>query len=439
MNVNRRARFPVLMYTVCIVSIARSAVSVHGGIDRAHAARYFAEARAVCARDGGKLWGVSLYGPMMFVDPPSREIVANQADPKGRLSEADGVFVGTLPAALNVANTAVDWAGTRWTMLVWPLPEDQTTRARLMTHELWHRVQDSLGFPASNPSNAHLDSRDGRYWLQLEWRALTAALGASGDARRAAIADALLFRSYRRSLFDNASSEERALEMNEGLAEYTGVALSEPDAAASAIRAVEGLREYARRASTFVRAFAYGTGPAYGVLLDAIKPDWRLGLSADDDLGELLARALAAKPHAANEATAKARAKVYDDGSLRGAEDAREEARKARQATYRKRFVEGPVLTLPLRKINVQFDPGTLEPLDEIGTVYPTIRVSDEWGVIEVSDGALLSTDWTWLRVEVEPPFDPARLDRKGWTLTLNDRWKVVPDSREGCYTLRRE
>jgi len=78
------------------------------------AKRYFAEARALCTADGGRLWGVSLCGPIMFVDAASREIVASEADARGVLKAEGGVFAGVLPADQNVANTAVEGSGVRW-------------------------------------------------------------------------------------------------------------------------------------------------------------------------------------------------------------------------------------------------------------------------------------------------------------------------------------
>jgi hypothetical protein len=191
-------------------------------IDLAVAENYFHEAREMSRRDNSKLWGRPLYGPMMFVDPDTRFIVTNQADLEGKLSPHGSLFTGTLPRDENTANTAMKWAGVKWTMIMWPLPEDRQDRTRLMAHELFHRIQDELGLPGSNPANLHLDTRDGRIWLQMEWRALERALRESGPARRQAIEDALSFRAFRRSLFAKAATEENDLEINEGLAEYTG-------------------------------------------------------------------------------------------------------------------------------------------------------------------------------------------------------------------------
>src|SRR5204863_4775129 len=118
------------------------------------AAQVFAEARAVSERDGGRLWGKSLYGPMLFVQPVTRFVAANQADPGGLLKPVGDVWTGKLPAGIPIANTAVDWSGARWTMVLWPLPSDPADRARLLAHEMFHRIQPDLGFRTTDPVNA---------------------------------------------------------------------------------------------------------------------------------------------------------------------------------------------------------------------------------------------------------------------------------------------
>ncbi len=187
-------------------------------IDAKLAQSYFKEVDVLCTREGGRLWGVSLCGPMLFADPNTRSFVTNRP-----------VNAAKLPDDINIANTAFDWEGVHWTMVQWPLPTDEKARGRLMMHELYHRIQNEIGLPAQEGSNEHLDTRDGRIWLQLEMRALAKALQASGKDREQSIADALAFRKERHRIFPKAAAAERTLEDNEGLAEYTGtVAVSEP-------------------------------------------------------------------------------------------------------------------------------------------------------------------------------------------------------------------
>jgi len=437
----------VVCLLICFSSLICSSVSVFASstaaqtssIDTALAQQYFHEAENICRADGGKLWGVSLCAPILFVDPKTRFIVANEQDAEGSLTKQENVFTGQLPERVNIANTALDWSGTRWAMIKWPLPENKFERANLLAHESWHCIQNALNFPASMPANAHLDSPQGRLWLQLEWRALAAALSERGDARRAAVRNALMFRDYRRTLFPGAATQERALEMNEGLAEYTGAKLSGRSDVAQHL-AVQ-LKEAEKR-ETFVRSFAYASGPAYGILLDeASGAAWRKNLRPADDLGLLLQRALSISlsPNVKQEAASAAT--HYNGDALSIAENERERKRQQRLASYRARLVDGTVLAIPLQKMNMQFNPNNLLPLDGRGTIYPTIRVVDMWGVLSATQGALMNETFTKIYVpasqELESQWNTQTLRGDGWTLDLNAGWMIKPGARKGDFVLQ--
>jgi hypothetical protein len=397
------------------------------------------EADAICHRDNGALWGVSLRGPILLVDPATRSIFANQPGGKHELKAEGQIFVGKLPDEMNVANTAVDWAGTKWTMIMLPLPEAKDRRAALMAHEMWHRVQGEIGLPQSAAANDHLDTRDGRYWLQLEWRALAAALRATGDGRADAIRDAAIFRARRRQLFLEAAKTEREMELHEGLAEYTGVRLSGSADPARFVADVELKDAPAKK--TFVRSFAYATGPAYGVLLDGTGADWRETLrAARRDLADLLLERARIRLPDQIEAAANERARKYGSVELAAKEQRREQARLDLAKSYRAKLVDGRVLVIPLQKMNMQFDPGNLVPLDPLGTVYPNIRIVDDWGILTVSkNGALMSTDFSRITLPAPGKVTPPAIDGEGWNLRLNGGWSVVPGQRQGDLAVRSE
>jgi len=411
-------------------------------IDTKLAIQYFRQLKETSDRDGGKTWGVALYGPIMFVDPRSGNVVANQADLEHKLVAQDGVFVGTLPREINPANTAFDWAGVHWTMLMWPVSEFRQPRERLLLHECFHRLQEKLGLPARDAVNSHLDTLNGRIWIQMEWRALERALRQSGPARKAAIVDALLFRTYRRSLFPDSADNENALELNEGLAEYTGVRLSSADLEETVVRADLILRQ-ARNNPTFARSFAYVSGPAYGALLDLSGRLWRTNVKPSTDLGVLLQQRYAITIHA-SEAAARAALRRYEGEEIVTVETQQDQRRQQQIAEARKKFLDGPVLILPLTQdVSYSYDPNNVIGVDASNTVYPTMRLVDAWGVLTVSNGAWLERDSTghMVRARVPAPVDlSARpLKGEGWSLELANGWEVIPGERPRDVTIKKK
>lgn len=412
------------MFGVFVASLTLKALPATAQIDSERAAAYFEEAAALCEREGGRIWGVSLCGPMVFADPATGTIATNLPEPEA-----------PRPRVLGYANAALEWGGERWSAFVWPMiPPEAGLRAQLILHELFHRVQPELGLflPTTEGAPDHLDTHEGRYWIQLEWRALANALSASGSARHAAIRDALAFRAERRSLFAGAEESERVIEINEGLAQYTGTVA----AAASAEEATADVVQQLARApekESFVRTFAYPSGAAYGILLDKCSPGWTREIAVGDDLGDLLMAAANLQPSEnAEEAAGK-----YGGSKLWDTEAAREAERGMRVAALRRQFVDGPVLVLP-RGRNAAFITTGVTPIPGAGTILPSFRVSGEWGRIE-ADQVLISEDGSTLTVPAPDVVNLPTLSGDGWTVTLEPGWIVRPGPREGDLTVVRQ
>ncbi len=176
-------------------------------------------------------------------------------------------------------------------------------------------------------------------------------------------------------------------------------------------------------APTFVRSFAYATGPAYGLMLDQTDPGWCTKLEDGLRFDERLARAMKLETPA-NE-TVKERAARYGDGTLRTNEVKRDEERRARLASYKARLVDGPVLSFPLNHSNYQFNPQTLVPLEGFGTIYPTMRLVDDWGALEVDHGGVLVRDKPQIATVSAVGVNPSDTSGDGWQLKLNPGWEV--------------
>jgi hypothetical protein len=431
----------IILIIVSLLLVVTCAAAQSTSIDTKLAAQYFRQLEETSRRDGGKTWGLSLYGPIIFVDPNTSDVVANQADVENNLVSRDGVFVGKLPTEISPANTAIDWAGVHWTMVMWPVSEFRQARERLLLHECFHRLQKKLGLPARDAVNTHLDTLDGRIWIQMEWRALERALRQTGPMRQAAITDALLFRNYRRSLFPGSANNENALELNEGLAEFTGVKLSSADLQETVLRADLILRQV-RNNSTFARSFAYVSGPAYGALLDLSGRPWRVGLNPSTDLGLLLKQRYKIN-FRVSEAAARSALSRYEGDEIVTIETAQERKRVRQIAEARKKFLDGPVLILPLSPdVNYSFNPNNVIGIDTNITVYPTLRMVDNFGVLTVSNGAWLergpSGHLTRARVPAPQDLSARPLKGDGWSLELANGWEVVPGERPGDLTIKR-
>jgi hypothetical protein len=177
------------------------------------------------------------------------------------------------------------------------------------------------------------------------------------------------------------------------------------------------------------------SGPPYGVLLDDFLPEWRRQVRATSDLGDLLASAIN-QPPAAEVAVAAAR---YDAATLRTAEEARDRARQARVAELRRRFVDGPVLTMPGAGSGTS-DSRDAVGIPGVGTVYfRNFTRSAQWGRLNANDGVLLAADGSTVSVPVTSTLEGTTLKGDGWTATLNSGWVVRPAARPGSFTIVRE
>jgi hypothetical protein len=306
-------------------------------------------------------------------------------------------------------------------------------RAEFMLHELFHRIQTKLGLMTQVGRNEHLDTVDGRVWLQLEWRALAQALRLSGDDRIRAIRDAVAFRLERRKLFAGADENERLDEIRGGLAQYTGTVLSATSDAEAKASAVEQLAG-AEKQETFVQTFAYTSGAAYGLLLDMSSHGWRRRVNIKSDLGQMLMVALDIQ--SAENATESALR--YGGTELRAAEEKRNEQRKALVRQLRERFVEGPLLLLPAGGGGT-FDMRGATPVPGSGTVYfSNYRLKGAWGSLDATKGVLLCPDGT-RKVSGPIRIDGDTITGDGWRVTITSGWVVRAGPRAGDYQLVRE
>ena len=389
-------------------------------VDRQRAQTFFKEAQELCDRDGGRLWGVSICMPMVIGDARTQTFATSQTPPDAPRPRLIGILMGP-----------IQWGDSKWAALVWDMVADQPPAIRnsMFLHESFHIVQQRLGLLVSTVAAEHLDGVDGRYWMRLEWHALARALRTSGEPRVSAVRDALAFRQARHTRFPDMVETERALDINEGLASYTGIVLaahSEADAIARALDQLAGQES----GESYVRTFAYASGPAYGLLLDAASPGWTRKVRASDYPAVLLMRALGAQPAADVEAAAAR----YGGAETRLAEEQRERQRQARIAELRRRFVDGPVLVMPGGGSGFTDSHGALV-IPDVGTIwFGAYRIKGPWGALDANKGVLLSTDGRTRRLPAPVRRDEGTIAGDGWTLEVAPGWVVREGARQGDF-----
>ena len=414
-----------------LLALLGAATAADAQVDQQRAQAYFKEARALCERDGGRLWGVSICAPMVIGDARTQTFATSQPPPDA-----------PRPKLIGFVNGPIQWGDTWWAALTWDTIANwpARTRGEAFLHESFHILQKrslipiGLGLKPAIDTNEHLDSLEGRYWLRLEWRALARALRESGKRRAQAIREALAFRQARHRQFPDYVDAERAYDILEGFASYTQTVLAAPSEADAIARALELLKD-GEEAESFVRTFAYVSDPAYGLLLDAASPGWPRKVRVGDDPATLLIRALAIQP-AADAAAAAAR---YGGAELRVAEERREQQRQARIAELRRRFIDGPVFVMPGGGSGMSDSRGaTVVP--DVGTVYfHAYRMAGPWGTLEADNGVLIATDGRTRRLPAPVRGDGATISGDGWTFKAAAGWVVREGPRRGDFEVVRK
>src|SRR5919202_1934887 len=122
-------------------------------VDQQRAQEFFKEAQALCERDGGRLWGVSICAPMVIGDARTQTFATSQPPPDAPRPKLIGILMGP-----------IKWGDTMWAAMSWDMVANQPPHVRnsMFLHESFHIVQMRLGLAVGTTSAEHLDSPDGR-------------------------------------------------------------------------------------------------------------------------------------------------------------------------------------------------------------------------------------------------------------------------------------
>ncbi|MFN8240361.1 MAG: hypothetical protein U0X39_06365 [Bacteroidales bacterium] len=388
---------------------------------------YFGQVEKLCNDDGGRMWGKQLYGPMMFVDRPTRKIFANMPDRDGLLKLKDGVYTGSYPRELIIDNINVEYGGTMYGMAPLPPREDTARIVMRAIHGLFHVYQKNEGFNPTPVTTKRLDEKNARLWLKLELRALRQAIDSSEETRSRSIRDALIFRGARRELDPLEIKDENRFEFYEGLATLTFISLYDnDDLEVKKNLHIQFDRMYWQ--PIFSRTYGFANGAAYGYLATRKGYDLRSIKSDTTDLALIVKDSYAIKLPERCLDVAGSIAMNYELDSIYKEEEKRMTDIKERVHRQISDYTEKPVVYLELESPYFDFEPEEIRALDTLGTIYNSIRVADNWGKLTVDKGGcLVSFNLKSMRVKAKNLRESKNhYYGDGWHLILNSDWEIV-------------
>ena len=204
-----------------------------------------------------------------------------------------------------------------------------------------------------NPSNNHLDKKEARIYLKLELEALRSAILSNTPSEiKTHVTNALIFRKARNQFYPQSDSTEQLLEINEGLAEYTGLMMSERSDEQTKNYLETSLNEFLKN-KTYVRSFAYQSLPMYGYLLSKVKADWNKDISSDTNLTNYMVKTFGIElPKDANTSASNI-SSLYNGEMISAFEIERDNQNKEMLAKQMEKFVHQSHFDLAFEKMNV--------------------------------------------------------------------------------------
>ena len=381
--------------------------------------------KTICDKDNGKLWGKSLWSATLVIDRDSRMIIANEPDNQYLLTKKGNIFVGKFPESSIIANSTTEFGGKHWTMVAYPLPTDTFELTSLFIHEMFHRLQKEIGLSFCSYDNSHMDKMQARLYLKLELLALLKAINSKDKEQKQSITDAILFRQYRRSLFPGCDSNENSFEIGEGLANYTALKLC-CNSNKEIISKHNSSKDFYLNQNSFVRVFGYHTGSLYAFLLDESGIEWRKKLDCNSDLALLLKNANNIEMPKKLKISVEKNRELYGYKEIYDYELNLKIEKDKKISEIKNKFTKLSVLKMKLQNSHFGFDPTSQQPIDSIGTYFPFVEITDDWGVLKVDKNGCIMKFGDYALVPSDSlDIKENEISGDGWILKLNEKWKI--------------
>ncbi len=371
-----------------------------------------------------QLWNITLNAPILLIDHFKNKMYVTAID-SGRIQPIkEEVWDNKVP----LANSFFIYEGKGYVTIIHAALMNTSCEGRinLLSHEIFHLHQNDLGIKNTISVNYHMDEAQGRALLQIEMKALQQAL----EHDTVSLHEALYIRAYRQSLYPN--NNEDLYELNEGLAEYTGVKLS-----------TTNISEYVKNRLNYnikrgyTNAFGYFTGSAYATLLDELYPKWKEDKDLSRGMIYLLKKAKPEYMVTIDKTKLKRILDKYDYDQLLSKEE--DEERSFGDITLYENLLKPETSKICITNNSINF---TYNPHDRVialstALLLRTMTLTAEWGQVNAKSGIVRLNDWTAFYLLPPKEISSNLIKGDDYEIKLNSGWKIIEKNK--IYKIVRE
>jgi hypothetical protein len=370
------------------------------------------------------LWNISLNAPIIIIDHFNNKMFLTSIENGYVQPIKEEQWNNKIP----LANSFFEYEGKKYITIVHAAlmnaPCEQ--RINLLSHEIFHLYQKELGIENESSSNYHIDEIRGRALLQIEMKTLQKTL--EGDLQ--SLYNALYIRVYRQNLYPE--NNEDLYELNEGLAEYTGVKL-----------AVTNMREYVKNhlnyniKNGYMNAFGYLTGSAYACILDELYPQWRYDKDLNKGMIYLIKKVHPEYAVTIDDVYLNELLDKYDYDKILSDEE--DELKSFGNIAHFEELLKPETTKFYISNNGIHF---TYNPNDRVialsnAVLLRNMTLMGEWGQINVKSGIVRLNNWSAFYLLPPKKINVNDIEGDDYTIQINPGWKV--SEKDGIYKVEKE
>jgi len=401
------------------------------------------KAKQILTKESGKLWRENIWSNDILVLDFDNIIYSLKQLPNSKTNDSI-IFYKKIPEnTLGFSNSAQKYNGKEYAVVLINYLDDKSST---IIHELFHILQHKHISLNGSPIT-YLDNYDAREWLRLEYQALRNALNSIDQNLKKSkieryVKDALIFRKIRQKKYNEFLKKEIEIETSEGLANYTGFILSTYQNKYQKAISEINQRE---NAQTYTRPFPYATGPAYGLIFDYLKMNWKVGLDDVYNFLEIYETKYLKKKIKTNKRTICRAQKRNNYKVIKKQELKRKIENEKIINYYTDIFINKPTLTVSLTDslYGRTFDMNGTITLKDKGIVFAMIKGIDNsknnFGNFTTKDneklgvsGVLYSFDGKIFTFPKPIEIEKNKIIGKYYEIELSKGWEVIEINKKG-------